>query len=159
MVIFVIIFSACHLVIDLTSIILAAKNSKYITSVSDFYNADFDDMKIFIYTMMSICGVISITVILFGSNLLFFHLWLNKYRLSTYDYTLYLRSILENPDLKLDSDNIRSNYKSKVVIKLNDKETKEVTIQDPDIETKEIISKHNGKLKKYNCCDLLYIYL
>ena len=145
--------------IDLTSIILAAKDNKYVKSVSGFYNADFDDMKIFIYTMMSICGVISIAVILFGSNLLFFHLWLNKYKLSTYDYTLYLRSILENPDLKLDSNNIRSNYKSKVVIKLNDKETKEVTIQNPDIEAKEIISNHNGELKKYNCCDLLYIYL
>jgi hypothetical protein len=59
---------------------------------------------------------LEVAFMVFILQLVFLHQWLIKHNLTSFDYILYLREKAKNPNAKL--ENIKENYKSKVIKKV-----------------------------------------
>ena len=148
--IFVAIFCAFNLSVDITIIVLTAKDSKYAESASNLYESNSDTMMKIIYIMSSICGVFVLILLILTTNLLMFHDWLYLHNLLTYDYRLYLIIKERKPELKLESQEIKESHKSKVIVKLSERN---VTIKDN--QTDEILDESKIPNRSYSCLDLI----
>ncbi len=88
-------------------------------------------MKIASYVFLSAAAATQFIFVLLDLQLLLLHRWLKKHDLTTYEYILFLRMKEENPNLKLDVENIRKNHKSKVLTRVKE-ENSEVDMSRED---------------------------
>jgi len=90
---------------------------EYNKELRNFYNTNEYSAKVLTYIVLSICTLIEGILMFFTVKLLFFHYWLNKEAITTYDYIIYLK---ERPNGVKINPKIRNFRTSKVLTKVND---------------------------------------
>lgn len=86
--------------------------------LADFYSSTEDTMATVAYVLIASCLLTQVLFALLVVQLLLLHRWLSVHEITTYEYILYLRQKDDNPELKLDVDEIRKRHKSKVLTRV-----------------------------------------
>eukprot|EP01022_Parablepharisma_sp_SALTPOND_P014857 TRINITY_DN2065_c0_g1_i1.p1 TRINITY_DN2065_c0_g1~~TRINITY_DN2065_c0_g1_i1.p1 ORF type:complete len:545 (-),score=27.56 TRINITY_DN2065_c0_g1_i1:3092-4726(-) len=129
-------------------------------------------MKIVAYVVLLVCALTQLLFVLLVLQLLMLHRWLRKHDLTTYEYILYLRKKEENPNLKLNVEDIRKSHKSKILSRIKDEngdkvmEKKESVVEDKPNNIREDIErqssgdstkiKEKAKELKRSWCEAMY---
>lgn len=116
----------------------------YLKPVSDFYNSSDNTATVFGHTMVAVCLATQILFIALVTQLLLLHRWLNQKGLTTFEYILFLREKSEHPELQLEAGDIRTQHKSKVLVRVRDNDAPSPPIEPKDENNSARANHSNG---------------